>query len=226
MLRFHLISIFPDTVRSYCDSSILGRAQDKKLIGINYYNPMDYTAPRTPGALPRRVDDKPYAGGPGMVMRAEPIIQAVEAAIGRKRNVGFIHFKPRSEPFTTDMAQTIMKESRLRKGAIKDIVIICGRYEGIDSRIEEIFPGRTLSVGDYVLTGGEIPAMIVIDTVSRQLPGVLGDYESLEEGRDAPGWYYTRPERIYHRGHSYSVPEVLVSGNHANIKEWRKNNQG
>ena len=222
MLHFHLISLFPESIRPYGESSILGKARKKKLIRISYYNPIDYTTPRSRGALPQRVDDRPYAGGPGMLIRPEPVIKAINQAVGRKRNVGYIHFKPRAEVFTTLMAQTIAGESRLKRGAIKDVVLICGRYEGIDSRIEEIFPGRILSIGDYVLTGGELPAMVVIDSVARQLPGVLGDDYSREETRLAAGVYYTRPESLTYRGKEYCVPKVLVQGNHAHIEEWRK----
>lgn len=224
MLTFHVISIFPEVVEHYVRESILGKAQDAGRIKVMTYNPMDYTTPRTKGALPQRVDARPYGGGPGMLLRAEPIIAAVGDAVGRKRNVGYIHFKPRAEQFSTDMASQMAQESLLSKGAVKDIVIICGRYEGVDSRIEEMFPGRVLSIGDYVLTGGEIPAMVVIDAVSRQLPGVLGDRESLEEGRVAAGKYYTRPETIVHKGTRYRIPEVLREGNHKAIEQWRKEN--
>lgn len=224
MLHFHVITLFPDSIQPYVGSSIIGRAQKNGLVQVSLYNPMDYSHPKHQGSLPQRIDDKPYGGGPGMVMRVEPIIQAVKDAVGRKRNVGYIHFKPRAEQFTTQMAATIAQEAQLVIGSIKDIVIFCGRYEGIDSRIEEMFPGRVISMGDYVLTGGELPAMSLIDCVSRQLPGVLGDEESREESRNAPGKYYTRPEVIKHKGKTYRVPEVLLEGNHAKIEEWRKNN--
>lgn len=224
MLTFHVITLFPEVVESYTSQSILGKAQESGRIAVRTYNPMDYTTPRTPGALPQRVDARPYGGGPGMVVRAEPVMEAVREAVGRKRNVGYIHLKPRAEHFTTAMASRMAEESRLETGAIKDIVIFCGRYEGIDSRIEEMFPGRAISIGDYVLTGGEIPAMVIIDSTSRQLPGVLGDQDSLEEGRLAAGKYYTRPETITHKGKKYSIPEVLRQGNHKEIEQWRADN--
>ena len=186
---------------------------------------MDYTEQSVNGGLPRRVDDKPYGGGPGMVVRAEPVMRAIQAAIGRKKNVGVVHFAPRAEKFTTDVARHIAGESQAKKGAVKHVVIVCGRYEGIDSRIEEMFPGRVLSVGDYVLTGGEIPAMIVIDSVARQIPGVLGDGDSREEERVAAGKYYTRPEKITYKKSVYSVPSVLTEGDHAKIEKWRGENQ-
>ncbi len=224
MIHFHVISLFPEVVEDYCQVSILGKAQMNGLMRVSVYNPKDHTNPRTKGALPQRVDDKPYSGGPGMVLRLEPVIACVEQAVGRKRNVGYIHFKPRAEAFCTSMARAIVGESRLSKGAIRDIVIFCGRYEGIDSRIEEIFPGRIISMGDYVLTGGEIPAMSFIDTVSRQISGVLGDADSREEERTAAGKYYTRPESITFRTKTYQVPRVLLDGNHKEIEEWRKGN--
>ncbi len=185
---------------------------------------MDYTEDSKYGKLPRRVDDKPYAGGPGMVVRAEPVMAAIKAAIGRKRNYGVVHFAPRAEKFTTEIAKQIAQESLLKKSAITDLVIVCGRYEGIDSRINEMYPGRTLSIGDYVLTGGELPAMVVIDSVTRQLPGVLGDTDSREEQRIAAGKYYTRPEVIKHKGKTYSVPRVLLQGDHKKIEQWRRDN--
>jgi len=223
-MHFHIISLFPRTVELYTSESILGRAINSGKLKVSVYNPMDFAEESKKGKLPRRVDDKPYAGGPGMVLRAEPIIRAVEEAIGRKRNVGFIHFAPRAEKFTTDIAKQIAGESQLKKRAIKDVVIICGRYEGVDSRINEIFRGRELSIGDYVLTGGELPAMVVIDSVARQLSGVLGDSDSREEERIAAGKYYTRPETVQYKGKKYEVPKVLVEGNHKKIEEWRKNN--
>ena len=224
MIRFHVITLFPEIVETYCTTSILGKAQKKGLVSVAVYNPKDHTLPRTRGALAQRVDDKPYAGGPGMVLRLEPVVACVHQAVGRKRNVGFIHFKPRAEFFTTTMAQTIVGESKLNRGAIRDIVMFCGRYEGIDSRIEEIFPGRIVSMGDYVLTGGELPALSVIDSVSRQIPGVLGDECSREEERVAAGKYYTRPESFSYRGTTYDVPKVLLEGNHKEIEKWRSNN--
>lgn len=221
MITFHLITLFPDSIRAYAQYSILKRAQDTDLISIKFYNPMDYTSVRSEGALPQRVDAKPYGGGPGMVIRAEPIIAAVKDAVGAKRNVEYIHFAPHSKAYTNKDAQIHVDASLKKTGAIKDIVIFCGRYEGIDSRIEEIFPGRKYSIGQYVLTGGELPAMIVVDTITRRIPGVLGDYESLEEERSAPTKYYTRPSTIHHKGNKYEVPKVLQDGNHAEIEKWR-----
>ncbi|MFW0871007.1 MAG: tRNA (guanosine(37)-N1)-methyltransferase TrmD [Patescibacteria group bacterium] len=223
MITFHIITLFPDSISCYIQHSIIKRAIQDKTISILFYNPMDYTTPRSKGALAQRVDDKPYGGGPGMVIRAEPIIKAVQDAIGRKRNVEYIHFAPRAHPYSNKDAQEIVDNAKSPKGAIRDIVIFCGRYEGIDSRIEEIYPGRKISIGEYVLTGGELPAMIVIDSVTRRIPGVLGDQESIEEQRIAPEAYYTRPQRLHHRGKNYDVPQVLVEGNHAEIEKWRKN---
>lgn len=223
MITFHIITLFPDSIQCYTQYSIIKRAIDSKHIDVKFYNPMNYTTPRSEGALPQRVDDKPYGGGPGMVIRAEPVIQAVQQAVGRKRNVQYIHFAPQGETYTNHSAQDIINKANINRKSCKDVVIFCGRYEGIDSRIEEIYPGKKYTIGGYVLTGGELPAMIILDSVSRRIPGVLGEQESIEEMRNAPEKYYTRPAIISHRKRKYEVPQVLREGNHAQIEQWRKN---
>lgn len=222
MINFHVISLFPESMRAYLDESILKRAQENGLVSVSFYNPMDYTEKSKSGKLNKRVDDKPYGGGPGMVIRAEPIIKCVKAAVGRKKSVLFVHFSPRGEQFSTAQAKSLA--SSYENKEIKHIVLICGRYEGIDSRINEIFPGIEVSIGDYVLTGGELPALVMIDSISRQIPGVLGDSDSREEERISAGKYYTRPESITYNKKKYEVPEVLLSGNHRDIDIWRKEN--
>jgi tRNA (guanine37-N1)-methyltransferase len=152
-----------------------------------------------------------------MVVRAEPVIKAVSKAIGRKKDALIIHLAPRSELFTNKVAFDIAHNKK-----IKDIVIICGRYEGIDSRVEEAFPGVKYSIGDFVLTGGEIAAMVIIDTITRQIDGVLSDGDSREEKREASGKYYTRPEILVFKKKKLKVPDVLLSGNHAEIQKWQK----
>jgi tRNA (guanine37-N1)-methyltransferase len=198
------------------NESIIGRAIKNKIIEIKFYNPRDYI--KAPRNNYRPVDDKPYGGGPGMVMRAEPILKAVEKAISKiknKKKILIINFIPSAPKFTTIFAKTFSKK-------YTDIILICGRYEGIDARIDKILKTKKFSVGDYVLTGGELPAMVLIDSISRQIPGVLGKYESLEEERVSSSEVYTRPEVLKYKGKNYRVPKVLLSGNHKLIENWRK----
>ncbi len=196
--------------RSYVDESILLRAQKKKLIGIKLYNPRDFTKDKH-----RSVDDKPYGGGPGMVMQAEPILSAVAKARGRKKNVKVIMFSPGGKQFTNAYAKNLSKK-------YTDVILVAGRYEGIDSRVKKALRAEEVSIGPYVLTGGEVPAMVVVDAISRQIPGVLGHAESLEEKRTASHEMYTRPETIKYKGKNYQVPKVLISGDHKKIEEWRE----
>ncbi len=201
--------------RSYVDESILARAQKKKLISIKLYNPRDFTKdPSTNVDKRRQIDDNPYGGGPGMVIQAEPILKAVEKARGRKKNVKIVMFSPSGKQFTNTYAKNITKK-------YKDVILIAGRYEGIDTRVKKALRAEEVSIGPYVLTGGEVPAMVVVDAVSRQIPGVLGHTESLEEKRTASSEMYTRPEVIKHKGKNYKVPKVLLSGDHKKIEEWR-----
>lgn len=220
MLKFHVISIFPNTVQSYVSESILKRAQEQKHISVEYHNPIDYIQKRKDGSTIKRVDDKPYGGGPGMVIRAEPLLKVLDKIVGRKKGVLIIHLAPRAELFTNATAEALSVDYKKKK--IKEIVIVCGRYEGIDSRVEEAYPGLRLSIGNFVLTGGEVAAMVIIDAITRQIDGVLGDGDSREEKRDAAGKYYTRPEVITHKRKKYKVPDVLLSGNHAEIQKWQK----
>lgn len=204
----------------YTDAGILGRAQkiDKgkgakvrgKKISVSYYNPRDFASDKH-----RKVDDRPYGGGPGMVMKAEPILKAWEKAVGRKKSkVKTLLMSPRGKKFDQRMAKDLAKNH-------KHIVLISGRYEGIDARIKEILNAEEVSVGDYVLTGGELPALTIIDAVSREVPGVLGTYESLEDQRQTTGITYTRPEVLEYKKKKYPVPEVLLKGNHKEIEKWR-----
>ncbi|GMU74152.1 MAG: tRNA (guanine-N(1)-)-methyltransferase [Candidatus Campbellbacteria bacterium] len=211
-LHFSIISTFPETMRPYTDASMLGRAQEKKLITVSYFNPRDFATDKH-----HKTDDIPYGGGPGMVMKAEPILRAVAAATkkrqGKKTKV--IVFSPQGKQFTNAYAQTLSKK-------YNHVVLIAGRYEGIDARVKKILRAEEVSVGPYVLTGGEVPALIVVDSVARQLPGVLGKSESLEETRTAARDVYTRPETLPWKGKRYAVPKVLRSGDHAEIDKWRK----
>ncbi len=195
--------------------SILGRAIKDKKISIKFYNPRDFI--KAPENNYRPVDDKPYGGGPGMVMRAEPLLQAVAKVLRltKGKKVQIINFIPSAEKFTTSYAKQISKK-------YTDIILICGRYEGIDARVDKILRTKKFSIGDYVLTGGELPALVLIDSISRQIPGVLGKYDSLEEERISTSEVYTRPEILKYRGKNYKVPKVLLSGNHKLINEWKK----
>ncbi len=218
-MRFHIVTIFPEMFSSYLNESIIGRAVKNKNISIKFYNPRDFIkGPKVNKNNYRPVDDKPYGGGPGMVMRAEPLITVINKVISKLKNKKtlIINFIPSAEKFTTASAKNISKK-------YTDIILICGRYEGIDARIDKIFKTKKFSIGDYVLTGGELPAMVLIDSISRQIPGVLGKYESLEEERVSSSEVYTRPEILKYKNKNYRVPKVLLSGNHKLIDEWKRN---
>lgn len=209
-MTFHIITIFPESIKSYFDSSILKRAQKKKLIKIKFYNPRDYTKDRH-----RTVDDKPYSGNPGMVMKVEPIIKAVNDTKCKKQDTKIIILSATGKQFDQKMARDWAKK-------YKNIILISGHYEGIDERVKKILKAQEISVGPYVLTGGELAAGIIIDAVSRHIPGVLSKKESLEENRGIGIPVYTRPEVFEHKGKKYRVPKVLLSGHHKKIEEWKK----
>ena len=201
--------MFPESFDSYINSSIIGRAIRDKKIKIKFYNPRQFTPDKW-----KRIDNKPYAGGPGMVIEALPVIKAVEKAIKGKKGAKIIWLTPSGEQFTNNIAEKISKK-------YKEVVIICGRYEGIDERVKKIFKVKEISVGPYVLTGGELPAMVILDTISRRIPGVLGKIESVEENRVSSPEVYTRPEVLEYKGKKYKVPKVLISGHHKKIEEWK-----
>jgi len=220
-MKFHVITLFPEICQMYTDASILGRAQKTekgkgakhrgKKIEVKYLNPRDFAKGKH-----AKTDDRPYGGGPGMVMYAEPILRAWGKAVGKKdaKKVKTLIMAPRGKKFDTKMAKDLAKK-------YSDIVLISGRYEGIDSRVKKILKAEEVSVGDYVLTGGELPALTIIDSVARQVPGVLGTFESLEEERISSGEMYTRPEVFEYKKKKYKVPPVFLSGNHAEIEKWR-----
>ena len=229
-MRFHIITIFPEAFDSYLKESIIGRAIKDKKIKVLFYNPLSYCKPK------ERVDGRPYGGGPGMVLRPEVFIKCVERALQaiskfskgprvasstrpfaklkNRSRVKIINFSPSGKKFDTAYAKTSAKK-------YTDIIMISGRYEGIDARVNKIFKCEDISIGDYVLTGGELPAMVLLDSVSRQIPGVLGTYESLEEERVSSSEVYTRPEVLKYKNKNYKVPKVLLSGNHKLIEEWK-----
>ena len=217
-MHFHIITIFPSIFSSYLNESIIGRAIGNKHISVKFYNPRDFVKDNKNKTGYKPVDDKPYGGGPGMIMKAEPVLKAVEKVVNKiknKKKVLIINFIPRAEKFTTLFAKKVSKE-------YTDIILICGRYEGIDARVDKILKTKKISIGDYVLTGGEIPAMILVDCISRQIKGVLGKYESLEEERISSSEFYTRPEILKYKNKNYKVPKVLLSGNHKEIENWKK----
>ncbi len=199
---------------------MLKKARDKDLINIQFYNPRAVTKNKH-----KKVDDIPYGGGPGMVMMAEPIIDLwstitkktmrEKLPLTKKRKFKTIVLSPGGEKFTTAYAKSSVLE-------YTDIIFICGRYEGIDARVADITGAELISIGDYVLTGGELAAMVMIDSLSRQVDGVLGNKHSLEEERISSHEMYTRPAEYSYKGKTYSVPSVLTEGNHKLIDEWRK----
>lgn len=193
---------------------MLHRAQETKKIKIKVCNPRDFSRDKH-----NKVDARPYGGGPGMVMAVDPILRAWQKACGgptsAKKKIKTIILSPRGKQFDNKIAQKFSKN-------YTDIVLIAGHYEGIDARVKKITKAEEISVGPYVLTGGELPAMIMVDSISRQIKGVLKDETSLEEKRIAGKDVYTRPETYVYKGKKYSVPKVLLSGHHKNIDEFRK----
>jgi tRNA (guanine37-N1)-methyltransferase len=209
-MRFDVFTVIPDAMRAYLYSSVLGRAQEAGLLEIHLHDIRDHAADRH-----RTTDDAPYGGGGGMVMKPEPIFRSVEAALGEELgSVPVILLTPQGRVFTHRVAQGLAGYPRL--------ALICGRYEGVDERIRAHLANDEISVGDYVLTGGELPALIVIDAVARLIPGVLGDEDAAQDDSHAAGLleypHYTRPPEF--RG--WKVPDVLLSGDHARVAAWRR----
>ena len=211
-MHFEIISLFPEMFDAITKSGITSRALVRDIYSFNVINPREFTADNH-----KTVDDRPYGGGPGMVMMAEPLAKAVDAAkkshaaLGVKSHV--IHVSPRGKPLTHAM---VMQLSQLQ-----GLVVLASRYEGVDQRLLDSCVDEEISIGDYVLSGGELPAMVLMDAIIRQLPGALGDADSAVEDSFVNGLldypHYTRPE-VYNE---LQVPEVLLSGNHAKIREWR-----
>ncbi len=209
MTHFHLITLFPESIESYFNTSVLKRAQKDKKIKVSYYNPREFTKDKH-----NRVDFKPYGGGPGMVLEAGSVLRAAQKAIGAKKDVEVIFFSPSGKQFEQKDAKRLSKK--------KHVVFLCGHYEGIDARVVKILKAKPVSIGPYVLTGGELPAAVVADSITRNVEGVLGNAESLEDTRTASSEVYTRPEVLKWKGKEYKVPKVLLSGHHKNIEEWRR----
>jgi tRNA (guanine37-N1)-methyltransferase len=213
MVRFHLVTLFPEACEAYLSASILGRARKHKKISVGYETPRDYVDNKW-----GKVDERPYGGGPGMVMTALPVVRAAKKALGRKKGKAvFVWFSPSASAFTNKEADTLAK--------FDDVVLICGRYEGIDERAAKMLKTmgtlKRYSVGEATLTGAEVPAMAIVDAVTRRIPGVLGKDESVEERRLASSEVYTRPQSVLFDGKKYAVPKVLQTGHHADIDAWR-----
>lgn len=217
-MQFDFITIFPHILDSYINESIIKIAQHKKLVIFKFHNLRDYTKDKH-----KTVDDKPYGGGPGMIMMAEPIyktikkISSLDKKIRKKKKEKIILLTPTGKTFDQKMAKKLTKEKRL--------IFICGRYEGVDARVEK-FIDEKISIGDYVISGGELPAMIITEAIARLIPGVLGKIESTKEESFSEEKIleypqYTRPEKFL----NFKVPKILLSGNHKKIAEWRKSNQ-
>jgi tRNA (guanine37-N1)-methyltransferase len=210
-MNFRIITLFPESFDSYIHSSIIGRALTDKKIKIKFYNPRDYTKDKH-----RRVDQRPYGGGPGMVLEPLSLTKTIEKAIkDSKTKPLIIWLTPSGQQFDNSSAEKIAKKYR-------EVIIICGRYEGIDERVQKIFKAQKVSIGPFVITGGELAGMIILDTVARRIPGVLGKIESVEENRISASAVYTRPETFVYKGKNYRVPKVLLSGNHKKINEWKQ----
>ncbi len=207
-MRFDLFSLFPSIFQPYLEISILQKAIARGLLDVEVHNIRDWTYDKH-----HITDDTPYGGGGGMVMKAEPVFRAVEDVLGIPAPCPIILMSPQGRPFTTQIAREL--------ATLPHIAIICGRYEGIDERVREHLISDQLSIGDFVITGGELPALMVVDAVARFIPGVLGDSTGAEEDSFSNGLleypHYTKPEQF----RDWRVPEVLLSGHHANIERWR-----
>lgn len=217
-MKFGIVTLFPEMLSAITEYGVSGRAVKSGLVQLSCTNPRDFTVDKH-----RTVDDRPYGGGPGMVMMPGPLIEAIAHAkaassIGADKPAKVVYLSPQGKPFNQDAARRFSKEEA--------IVLVAGRYEGIDERVIDSVVDEEWSVGDYVLSGGELPAMIMVDAITRLLPGVLGHQDSAEEDSFTDGLldcpHYTRPESFSTKGLSDSeVPSVLLSGNHQAIKEWR-----
>jgi len=207
-MTFHIITLFPEAIEQYLHSSILGRAEKKKIIKFDLINLRPFGLGKH-----KKVDDRPFGGGPGMVLHVEPIYKAIQKIRtkirGRKSKTRVILFSTRGKVFNQKEAKKLSRYEHL--------IFICGRYEGVDERVAKYIADEEISIGDFVLSGGELPALIVTEAVSRHLPGVLGKTESLEE-KNGSFPTYTRPPKFK----NWKVPEVLISGHHEKIKNWRK----
>ncbi len=212
MIVFDILTIFPEPVLSYVNSSIVKRAQEKGLVQINVYNLRDWSADKH-----NSVDDSPYGGGPGMVLKVEPIFKAIQEL--KKENTKVLITTPKGEKLTQKKLEEFSKKEN------EHYIVLCGRYEGFDQRVHDNLVDYEFSIGDYVLSGGELPALVLVDGIVRLIPGVLGNEESLTSESftnnvlDFP--QYTKPEDF----NGWKIPDVLKSGNHEEIRKWREENR-
>lgn len=210
-MRFDVLTLFPEVIESYCSVSIMKRAQNSDVFIVNSINPRDFTLDKH-----KKVDDTPYGGGAGMVLMAQPYVDAYES-IEKLDNSVTVMLSPQGKTLNEQMVLNLAKYDQ--------IIMLCGHYEGFDERIREIIKPEEISLGDFVLTGGELPALCLIDAVSRKLEGTLGKFESAEYDSFSDGLLeypqYTKPRE--YRG--YKVPDVLLNGNHKDINEFRFNKQ-
>jgi tRNA (guanine37-N1)-methyltransferase len=210
-VRCAILTLFPEAIRPYLDESILGIAQAQGNLRVDLVDFRNYAYDPH-----RTVDDRPFGGGPGMVLKPEPLFKAVE-------HIRATRGKPGAVVLTSPQGRTLTQADAARLAALEHVVVLCGRYEGVDERVREHVATDEISIGDYVLSGGELAAMVIIDVVSRLIPGVVGDERSVDEDSFARGLldhpHYTRPAEF--RG--WTVPDVLLSGHHGEIERWRRN---
>jgi len=222
-MTFHIITIFPKIFDSYFNESILGRAQKNHIIKIKTYDLRQWTNDKH-----KTVDDTPYGGGAGMVMKIDVLRKAVnyvKSQITNTKSQTNLNNQKTKVVLLSAKGKTWNQQMAKKYAKLDDVIFICGRYEGVDERIKK-FIDEEISIGDYVLTGGEIPAMAIIDSLTRLLPNALGNVESaIDESHSTPGTleypHYTRPEIFEANGKKYRVPKILLSGNHKKIQEWR-----
>lgn len=217
MKNFHVVTLFPQIVDAYLSESMLGRGRESGKVAYHVHDLRSFGAGKH-----KQVDDRPYGGGPGMVLQAEPIVTCVEKALSGvdKNSAVIVITSPGGDQLSNGLASVWLEQ-------YDHVLIIAGRYEGIDSRVELIlrdvgYNVVLISIGPYVLTGGELPALVMIDSMVRRIPGVLGNDESVEEERTASHEMYTRPEIVTYNEKDYEVPDVLLSGNHADIETYRQ----
>lgn len=211
MIHFHVVTLFPGSIEPYLKSSIIGRAIAAKKIKVSFYDPKRFTRDRY-----GRVDRRPYGGGPGMVLEPDAILRAAQKALrhAQDKRTEKIFFSTDGVQFNEAMAKKLAKK--------EDTLLICGHYEGVDARVQKILKAKKVSMGPFVLTGGELPAAALIDAVTRFVPGALGKTESLEASRISSPEVYTRPRIFFWKGKRYKVPRVLLNGNHAKIEKWKR----
>ncbi len=206
-MKFDVLTLFPELIQSHMDFSIMKRASDEGIISVNTINPRDFTLDKH-----KKVDDTPYGGGAGMVLMPQPYVDAYDSVCKLEKSITLM-MTPQGEPFSDKISNELAE--------YEQIIILCGHYEGFDERIREIIKPREISIGDFVLTGGELPALCVIDSVSRKIDGTLGKIESAHDDSFSDGLLeypqYTKPREYM----GYKVPEVLLNGNHKLIEEFR-----